>query len=182
MAGNIVWVDCEMTGLDHINDCIIEVCCLITDGDLNIIDEEGYESVIHQPREVMENMNEWCVEHHGKSGLTEKVLNSTKTLSTVSSELLSYIKEYVPEARTGLLAGNTIHQDRLFLVREMPEVIEYLHYRQIDVSTIKEIGKRHNPDLMKKLPGKKMAHTARADILESIAELKWYTENYFVKP
>ncbi|CDO56863.1 hypothetical protein DV495_000982 [Geotrichum candidum] len=178
----LVWVDCEMTGLDSQKDNIIEICCLITDGNLDLIEPEGFEAVIHYPQERMDDMNEWCVQHHGDSGLTAKVVNSTNTLEDVEARLLEYIKKYVPKPRTGLLAGNSIHQDRIFMVREFPKVIEYLNYRQIDVSSFKEIAKRVNPRLLMGLPEKKYDHTARADIEESIKELKWYYENFFVLP
>lgn len=176
----IVWIDCEMTGLDVFNDHIIEICCIITDGDLNIIDE-GYESVIHYDKEVMDTMNEWCVEHHGDSGLTKKVIESEKTLETVERELLEYLERFTVKG-SAVLGGNTVHMDRAFMMREMPKALEHLHYRIIDVSSITEFGKRHNFNLIKKCPKKKEAHTARADILESIAQLKWYRDNYFVQP
>lgn len=123
-----------MTGLDSFNDHIIEICCILTDGNLNIIEEKGFEEIIHYPKEVMENMNEWCIKQHGKSGLTQKVLESTNTLEGVEERLLKYLREHIGRERRGILAGNSIHQDRLFMVREFPKVIEYLHYRQVDVS------------------------------------------------
>lgn len=171
-----------MTGLDSFNDHIIEICCILTDGNLNIIEEKGFEEIIHYPKEVMENMNEWCIKQHGKSGLTQKVLESTNTLEGVEERLLKYLREHIGRERRGILAGNSIHQDRLFMVREFPKVIEYLHYRQVDVSTIKEVGYRHNPKLMMKVPPKSMQHTAKADILESIAELKWFYDHYLIPP
>lgn len=174
----IVWVDCEMTGLDHVNDHIIEICCIITDGDLNIIDEAGYESVIHCDKKIMDAMNEWCIDHHGSSGLTQKVLDSTKTTGQVEEELLAYLRKYIPAERKGVLAGNSVHMDRVFMMREFPKVIDHLFYRIIDVSTIMEVSFRHNPDLASVFPRKKGAHTARADILESIAQLKWYQDHY----
>lgn len=178
----LVWVDCEMTGLDSQTDNIIEICCLITDGNLDLIEPEGFEAVIHYPQERMDKMNEWCVQHHGDSGLTAKVIDSTNTLENVESRLLDYIKKHVPKPRTGLLAGNSIHQDRIFMVREFPKVIEYLNYRQIDVSSFKEVAKRVNPRLLMGLPEKKYNHTARADIEESIKELKWYYNNFLIRP
>ncbi|KAH3903041.1 related to Oligoribonuclease, mitochondrial [Saccharomycodes ludwigii] len=174
----IVWIDCEMTGLNHIDDHIIEICCIITDGNLNVVDPKGYESVIHYSKEILDNMNEWCVEHHGSSGLTEKVLTSDKTREQVEDELLSYIKSYIPDERKAVLAGNSIHMDRLFMLKEFPKVIEHLFYRLIDVSTIMEVCYRHNPELQYVAPRKVTAHTARSDILESIAQLKWYEEHY----
>lgn len=117
-----------------------------------------------------------------KSGLTEKVLKSTNTLASVEESFLAYLEKHVGKKGAGVLAGNSVHQDRYFMLREFPKVIDYLHYRQIDVSSIKEVGKRHNPRLMMDLPLKKQTHTARSDIEESIAELKWYYQNYLVEP
>lgn len=174
----LVWIDCEMTGLNVYEDHIIEICCIITDGHMNIIDSEGYESTIYYPKEVLDNMNEWCVDQHGKSGLTAKVLENTdRTLEKVQDELLEYIKRFV-EPNKGIMAGNSIHMDKFFMNREFPRVIDYLHYRLIDVSTIMEIGHRHNPELMKLFPKKDGNHTAKSDILESIAQLKWYKKHY----
>lgn len=197
-----------MTGLDVFNDHIIEICCIITDGNLRVVDQEGYESVIHYDKLTMDSMNDWCIEHHGdvswifflfqsttmalnklnlltiaflKSGLTQKVLDSSKTLAQVEQELLEYVSKYTNQ-RSAVLAGNSVHMDRAFMMREMPKVLEHLHYRIIDVSTLTEIGKRHNSELISKLPKKKEAHTARSDILESIAQLKWYQDNYLVQP
>lgn len=174
----IVWIDCEMTGLDHVNDHIIEICCLITDGDLNLVDEGGYESVIHCEKEKLDAMDSWCVEHHGSSGLTHKVLESTKTTQQVEQELLAYLQKYIPEPRQGVLAGNSVHMDRVFMMREFPKVINHLFYRIIDVSTIMEVSFRHNAELASVFPRKKSAHTARSDILESIQQLKWYQDHY----
>lgn len=178
----IVWIDCEMTGLDHQRDHIIEICCVITDGHLNIVDKQSegncYESVIHYGREVMDNMNEWCIEHHGASGLTYKVLQSEKTREQVEEELLAYIKQFIPDKNVGVLAGNSIHMDRLFMLREFPKVIDHLFYRLIDVSSISEVCRRFNPDLANVFPRKAVAHTARSDILESIAQLQWYVDHY----
>ncbi|GME90323.1 unnamed protein product [Ambrosiozyma monospora] len=166
-----------MTGLDHINDHIIEICCIVTDKDLNILDKQGYESVIHYSKERMDQMDEWCTSHHGASGLTEKVINSEKTLAQVEDELLAYISKFVTE-KIGILAGNSIHMDRLFMVREMPKVVDFLTHRLIDVSTIMEVSKRHNPLIHGLLPPKVGAHTAKMDIIESINQLKFYRDNY----
>lgn len=171
-----------MTGLDIAKDHIIEICCIITDGNLNIIDQEGYESTVHVPKKVLDNMNEWCVNQHGKSGLTAKVLaNPLQTLAKVQLELLEYIKLYVPQPRVAILAGNSIHMDKFFMMKEFPQVIEHLHYRLVDVSSIMEVGFRHNPALMKLFPKKQGNHTAKSDILESINQLKWYRSNYLRK-
>lgn len=175
----LVWIDCEMTGLNVYEDNIIEICCIITDGHLNVIDEQGYESTVYVDKRVLDGMNEWCVNQHGSSGLTSKVLaNQQQTLAKVQRELLEYIQSYIPDARTGVMAGNSIHMDKFFMMREFPQVIEHLHYRLVDVSSIMEVGRRHNPKLMDLCPRKQGRHTARADILESINQLKWYKENY----
>ncbi|CAN3376733.1 hypothetical protein DIURU_001517 [Diutina rugosa] len=175
----IVWIDCEMTGLDVYNDHIIEICCLITDGNLDLLDEKGYESTVYYPKSVLDSMNEWCVKQHGQSGLTQKILDHPdQTLEKVNSELLEYVKTYVPEPRTAVMAGNSIHMDKFFMMREFKPVVDHLHYRLIDVSSISEFGKRHNPELMKCTPRKRTLHTARSDIIESINQLKWYRENY----
>lgn len=179
----LVWIDCEMTGLDVQKDNIIEICCIITDGHLNIIDEKGYESTVYVSKQVLNLMNPWCVNQHGKSGLTAKVLaNPQQTLEKVQVELLEYIQLYIPEARTSLMAGNSIHMDKFFMMREFPKVIEHLHYRLVDVSSIMEVGYRHNPDLMRRYPKKQGNHTARSDIIESIQQLKWYRDNYLRGP
>ncbi|CAI4047361.1 hypothetical protein SUVZ_12G1130 [Saccharomyces uvarum] len=184
----LVWIDCEMTGLDHVNDRIIEICCIITDGHLTPVQgpdgqaESHYESVVHYGPEVMGKMNQWCVEHHGNSGLTAKVLASDKTLAQVEEELLAYIQRYIPDKNIGVLAGNSVHMDRLFMVREFPKVIDHLFYRIVDVSSIMEVARRHNPALQARNPKKEAAHTAYSDIKESIAQLQWYMDNYLKPP
>lgn len=175
----LVWIDCEMTGLDIKNDNIIEICCIITDGNLKIIDETGYESTVYVTKEKLDSMNEWCVNQHGKSGLTAKILaNPDRTLDKVQVELLDYIKSHIDEPNKALLAGNSVHMDKFFMMKEFPKVIDYLHYRLIDVSSIMEVGWRHNPELMKLFPKKVGTHTAKSDILESINQLKWYWDHY----
>lgn len=181
MGDIIVWIDCEMTGLNVFEDTIIEICCIITDDKLNILDRKGFESVIHKPKSIMDNMNEWCIEHHGKSGLTKKVLESDETecsLKNVQKGLLDYIKKYCPYKRYAIMAGNTIYMDRFFMTREFPEVIDHLHYRVIDVSSFDETCRRLSPVVARFQPKKTHAHTARSDILESIKQLKWFNENY----
>lgn len=177
----IVWIDCEMTGLDHHNDVIIEICCLITDKNLNVIDERGYESVIHASKERMDAMNEWCVLHHGQSGLTEKVIKSNKTREQVEEELLAYLDKYMNKG-VGILAGNSVHMDRLFMLKDLPRVVDHLTYRIIDVSSVMEIAKRFNPTVANGRPRKKAAHTAREDILESIQDLVYYRGVYLKSP
>lgn len=178
----LVWVDCEMTGLDHTKDRIIEICCIITDGDLKVVEDNCYESVIHYDNTVMDSMNEWCIDHHGASGLTKKVLESDKTREQVEQELLDFIKKYVPKPRVGLLAGNSVHMDRLFMLREFPKVVEHLFYRLVDVSSIMEVCSRHNPSLARVAPRKQQSHTAKSDILESIEQLRWYRSHYLKSP
>lgn len=178
----LVWIDCEMTGLDHTQDSIIEICCIVTDGHLRIVDDNCFESVVHCDKDIMDKMNPWCIEHHGASGLTEKVLASIKTKEEVESELLRHIKKYVPERRVGVLAGNSVHMDRLFMLKDFPKVLQHLHYRVVDVSTIMEVSFRHNPELAAQQPKKLQAHTAKQDILESIQQLQWYMDHYFKPP
>ena len=177
MHDPLVWIDCEMTGLDQKKDVIMEICCLITNGNLEVIDKTGYESVVHCPKSVLDSMDPWCVRHHGASGLTKRCLESPKTMEQVESELLEYLKRHV-RPQKGILAGNCIHQDRNFLAKDMPLVHDYLHYRIVDVSSIKEVMKRHNPRMIKQMPYKQIRHTARSDVEESIWELNWYYKNY----
>ena len=171
-----------MTGLDPDNETIMSLACFITDGNLDLLDENGYEAVIHHSKEDLDRMGEWCTKHHGQSGLTEACINSTTTAQQAADGLLQYIKKYVPSARTGLLAGNSVHADKSFLVKAPYDVVtNYLHYRILDVSSIKEAGRRWaSPDIMKKVPKKRMLHEARADILESIEEAKFYRQAFFL--
>lgn len=174
----VVWIDCEMTGLNVLEDHIIEICCIITDGNFNIIDPKGFEATVYYPKDTLDAMNEWCVNQHGKSGLTAKILdNPSSTLQIVETNLLEYIKRYV-EPNKAVLAGNSVYMDKIFMMREFPKVVDYLHYRLIDVSSFMEVGYRHNSELMKAFPRKKGNHTAKSDILESIGQLKWYIKHY----
>ncbi|NWF36334.1 oligoribonuclease [Mariprofundus sp. KV] len=172
---NLVWMDLEMSGLDPDRETILEIATIITDGELNII-AEGPSIVIHQPDEVLDNMDEWCTQHHAQSGLTAKVRNSTISMRKAETQTLNFIKKYVPE-RCSPLCGNSIHQDRRFLVRYMRELEGYVHYRNIDVSTIKELGRRWYPKV--RTPLKDAEHLALADVRESIKELAFYRNNYF---
>jgi oligoribonuclease len=172
-----------MTGLDTSKDTIMSLAAFVTDADLNLLDEAGYEAIIHHEKEQLDLMGEWCTQHHGDSGLTQACLDSSTTAEEAAEGLLEYIKKFVPERRTGLLAGNSVHADRSFLVQEpYKAVINHLHYRIFDVSSIKEAARRWAPkDTLKKIPKKKMLHEARADILESIEEAKYYRETFFIK-
>lgn len=171
----LVWMDLEMTGLDPSRDRVLEIATVITDTELNVI-EKGPELVIHQEMSIMEMMNDWCREHHGISGLTEKVLRSEISEQKAEHETLAFLKKHV-EKEQAPLCGNSIHQDRAFLAQHMPELHEHLHYRNIDVSSIKELTFRWYPDLPKFKKANK--HTALEDILESIAELKYYKDTVF---
>ncbi|KAJ1965979.1 rna exonuclease [Dipsacomyces acuminosporus] len=179
MSAPLVWIDCEMTGLDYDKDTIIEIACVITDGNLNIL-EKGDDIVIHHPKQTMDAMNDWCKEHHGKSGLTQSVLASKVTMAEAEDRVLGLVKKHCSKPRTAILAGNSVHADRAFLVRQMPRLIEHLHYRIIDVSSVKELARRWNPQVYKAGPAKAEAHRALDDILESISELQYYKSHMFV--
>ncbi|KAL5407894.1 hypothetical protein PMIN06_007042 [Paraphaeosphaeria minitans] len=172
-----------MTGLDSDNDTIMSLACFVTDRDLNIFDKDGYEAVIQHNKEDLDCMGEWCTKHHGDSGLTEACINSTTTAEQAAQGLLQYIKKYVPSTGTALLAGNSVHADKSFLVKQPYNIVtDYLHYRILDVSSIKEAARRWAPpEVLKKAPKKKMLHEARADILESIEEAKFYRAAFFIK-
>jgi oligoribonuclease len=173
----IVWIDLEMTGLDLATDVILEIATIITDNNLAII-ARGPSLVIHQPDAVLENMNSWCKEHHGKSGLTEAVKQSKMSLQEAEAQTLEFIKSYCKQA-TAPLAGNSVYQDRAFLVRYMPTLIDYLHYRIIDVSTVKELARRWYPNDPLVNFKKQETHRALTDIEESIKELDHYRQNFF---
>ncbi|KAI6837081.1 ribonuclease H-like protein [Hortaea werneckii] len=178
----LVWIDCEMTGLDLSKDTIMSLACFITDAQLNLLDETGYECVLQHSQEQLDAMGEWCQSHHGASGLTQACLNSTTTAETAATELLEYIQKFIPDRKQGLLAGNTVHADKAFLVKEpWRKVIRHLHHRILDVSAIKEAARRWAPDdALKKSPQKKGKHEAKADILESIEEARYYRRVFFL--
>ena len=179
MNDRLVWIDCEMTGLDLKKDALIEIAALVTDSDLNILGE-GVDIVIHADEEALAGMPEVVVAMHAASGLTEEVRRSTVTLREAEERVLAYIREFVPEPRTAPLAGNSIGTDRGYLTRDMPELDAHLHYRMIDVSSIKELCRRWYPRIYFAQPAKGMAHRALADIKESIRELAYYRETAFV--
>lgn len=172
---NLVWLDMEMTGLLPDTDKIIEVAMIITDKDLNTIATSPV-YVIHQSDEALNGMDAWNTSTHTRTGLIEKVKNSTFTEEQVEAELLAFLAQYVPE-KTSPMCGNTIHQDRRFMARTMPKLEAYFHYRNLDVSTLKELARRWKPELLKGLT-KKGAHQALDDIIESIEELKYYREHF----
>ncbi|XP_023260394.1 oligoribonuclease, mitochondrial [Seriola lalandi dorsalis] len=177
MSQRMVWVDLEMTGLDIEKDQIIEMACIITDSDLNIL-AQGPNLIINQPDELLEGMSDWCKEHHGKSGLTQAVRDSKITLEQAEYEFLSFVRQHTPPGQCPL-AGNSVHADKRFLDKHMPQFMYHLHYRIIDVSTVKEICRRWFPEEYKMVPHKKASHRALDDIWESIKELQYYRANVF---
>ncbi|MTD13405.1 oligoribonuclease [Nakamurella sp. YIM 132087] len=179
MTDRLVWIDCEMTGLDLGNDALIEIAALVTDGNLNILGE-GVDVVVHASDEKLAAMPPVVEEMHAKSGLTEEVRASAVTLQEAEQLVLAYVKQHVPDARSAPLAGNSIGTDRGFISRDMPELDGYLHYRMIDVSSIKELTRRWYPKVYFSQPAKGMAHRALADIKESIRELAYYRGTVFV--
>uniref|UniRef100_A0A0A1X7D4 Probable oligoribonuclease n=1 Tax=Zeugodacus cucurbitae TaxID=28588 RepID=A0A0A1X7D4_ZEUCU len=173
----IVWMDLEMTGLNSISDKIIEVACLITDKDLNIL-TEGLSFAVNHPKEVFEQMNEWCIKQHNESGLVQRCLESDITHDRAETLLLDYLQKHVPKGKCPL-AGNSIYMDRLFLRHHMSSVDDYLHYRVIDISSIKELCRRWRSDLMQSAPEKRLMHRSLEDLQDSIEELKYYRDNFF---
>jgi len=176
-----VWIDCEMTGLDLSKDKLIEIAALVTDSELNILGE-GVDIVIHADDDALANMPAVVTDMHAKSGLTDEVRASTVTLEEAEQRVLAYIKEHVPVAGTVPLAGNSIGTDRGFISRDMAALDTYLHYRMIDVSSIKELSRRWYPRIYYGQPAKGLAHRALADIKESIKELQYYRRTAFVAP
>ncbi|XP_056644446.1 oligoribonuclease [Diorhabda sublineata] len=177
-VNRIVWLDMEMTGLNHENDKIMEIACLVTDADLNTV-AEGPDIIIHHTKETLDKMNDWCVKHHNKTGLVEACLNSKTDIKQAEDELLEFVQEHTIE-KMSPIAGNSVYMDRIFLIKYMPKLNNYLHYRIIDVSTIKELCRRWNPSVFKQAPNKKFDHRALSDIRESVEELKFY-KNHFLK-
>ncbi len=173
---NLIWIDLEMTGLDSDKDRIIEIATLVTDSQLNIL-AEGPVMAIHQTAASMQGMDDWNTKQHGKSGLTERVKNSDITEQQAEQKTLEFLSKYVDKGKSPM-CGNSICQDRRFLYRSMPELEAYFHYRHLDVSTLKELARRWSPDVYKNFD-KKGAHLAMDDILDSIAELKYYREKLF---
>ncbi|MFI7586781.1 oligoribonuclease [Spongisporangium articulatum] len=174
----IVWIDCEMTGLDLERDALVEVAVLITDSQLNVLDD-GLDVIIKPPQEAVDQMVDVVREMHTTSGLLEE-LNGGTTMAEAEAAVLAYVKKHVPDARKAPLAGNSVGTDRGFLARDMPELENHLHYRIVDVSSIKELARRWYPRVYFASPAKTGGHRALADIRESIEELKYYREALFV--
>lgn len=171
---NLIWIDLEMTGLDTDNDRIIEMATIVTDAQLNIL-AEGPVLAIHQPDEVLAGMDEWNTRQHGKSGLVQRVRESRIDEAEGEAQTLAFLKQWVP-AKTSPMCGNTVCQDRRFLYRSMPGLEAYFHYRNIDVSSLKELARRWAPEIAKGHV-KGDVHLALADIRDSIAELRYYREH-----
>lgn len=174
---NLIWIDLEMSGLKPETDHILEIATLVTDKDLTII-AEGPSLVVHQPEPVLAAMDEWCTTHHGQSGLTQKVRDSQISVAQAENETLAFVREWVEEGASPL-CGNSIWQDRRFLIKYMPQLDAFCHYRNIDVSTLKELARRWQPRVLEGFQ-KKGSHRALDDIIESIDELKHY-RTHFIK-
>ncbi|MGW4942400.1 oligoribonuclease [Actinoplanes sp. NPDC004185] len=179
MADLLVWIDCEMTGLDLGKDALIEVAALVTGPDLDVLGD-GIDLVIHADDAALDAMPEVVRDMHAKSGLTDEVRRSTVTMAEAEEAVLAYIKQFVPNPRSAPLCGNSIATDRGFLSRDMPALDDFLHYRMIDVSSIKELARRWYPRVYFGQPQKGLAHRALADIRESIRELEYYRRTVFV--
>ncbi len=173
---NLIWIDLEMTGLSPADDVIIEIATIVTDSDLNIL-AEGPVRAIHQSDERLDGMDEWNTNQHGKSGLTERVRNSEITTEQAEAETIEFLQQWVPAGKSPM-AGNSICQDRRFLANYMPALEEYFHYRNLDVSSVKELAKRWQPEVLKGVK-KSGAHLAMDDIKDSIEELKHYRATFF---
>jgi oligoribonuclease len=178
-ASKLVWIDCEMTGLDLARDALIEVAAIVTDAELTPLDD-GIEVVIHTADDLLDTMVPVVRDMHASSGLTELVRASTVTLGEAEKLVLDYVKSHVPEPKSAPLCGNSIGTDRGFVARDMPALDEYLHYRMVDVSSIKELAKRWYPRVYQSQPEKGLRHRALDDIRESITELAYYRATVFV--
>ncbi len=174
----LVWVDLEMTGLDPERDVIVELAAIVTDGDLRVI-EEGPALVVSAPPAVLDGMDPYVRDMHTRSGLLDEIRASQLSLEDAERELLAFVQRHIPEPRTAPLAGNSVHADRLFMRRYLRRLDAHLHYRIVDVSTVKELARRWYPHVFSGAPTKAEAHRALADIRESIAELTWYRQQLF---
>lgn len=170
----LVWIDLEMTGLDVDRDVIVEIAVLVTDADLNLLDDDGLDLVVHAPGEALDAMNDVVKKMHTKSGLLPAIRSSRVTVPEAITDALVYVKKFVPTPRSAPLCGNTIGMDRRFLARYGAELDDYLHYRSIDVSSLKELCRRWYPEVYRRRPGKRETHRALDDIRESIEELRYY--------
>src|SRR5215203_3083107 len=171
-------MDLEMTGLEPAKDVIVEIATIVTDDELTII-AEGPDLVVHQPDDVLARMDPFVVEMHTRSGLLESIKSSTISLEDAGAQTLEFIKQHAPEPVTVPLCGNSIGTDRRFLAAYLPDIENYLHYRSVDVSTLKELALRWAPQVVDTAPKKESTHRALDDIRESVAELRWYREHLF---
>ncbi|GAA5898980.1 hypothetical protein JCM6882_004584 [Rhodosporidiobolus microsporus] len=190
-AENLVWIDCEMTGLNpylppsdlkpgeaFLPDRILEIACIVTDKDLNPLDD-GVEFIVKTEKEVLDKMNDWCVKQHGKTGLTQACLASSFSMHEVDELVTAYVTKWFPPSTPMLLAGNSVHADRAFINKDLPKLASKLHYRILDVSSIKEIGRRWYPSLGWQSKKDEAEHRALSDIKASIAELRYYRQHLF---
>lgn len=175
-ADHLIWVDLEMTGLEPDHDTIIEIATIVTDSDLNVI-AEGPVFAIHQSAETMAGMDEWNTNQHGGSGLTQRVLESDVSMEQAEAETIAWLEQYVPAGKSPM-CGNSIGQDRRFMVKYMPKLEAFFHYRNLDVSSVKELARRWRPDVLAGVK-KNGSHLALDDIRDSIAELQHYRETFF---
>ena len=175
----LVWIDCEMTGLEPERHVIVEIAALVTDANLNVLGE-GVDIVVHASETELAQMDDFVTKMHAKSGLDQEIRASKTNVADAEQAVLDYIHQWVPEPRTAPLAGNSIASDRKFIHRYMPELDQHLHYRMIDVSSFKELARRWYPQVLKGAPEKGLAHRALADIKESIRELDYYRRAAFV--
>jgi oligoribonuclease len=179
MNDRLVWIDCEMTGLDVENDVLIEIAALVTDGELKVLGE-GVDVVIHASDAALDGMQDVVREMHAKSGLTEAVRQAPASVADAEQQVLDYLRKWVPDPRSAPLAGNSVSTDRTFIARYMPLLDAHLHYRIVDVSSIKELCRRWYPRVYYGQPAKGLSHRALADINESIRELAYYRRTVFV--
>lgn len=178
-SNNLIWIDLEMTGLDTLNDVIIEIATIVTDANLNVL-AEGPVMAIHQSDDVLSKMDDWNTKQHSQSGLTERVKNSTITETEAEQATIEFLRQYVP-ANSSPMCGNSICQDRRFLARCMPQLEAYFHYRNLDVSSLKELARRWSPEVYKGFD-KRGTHLALDDIRDSIRELDYYREHLIKLP
>lgn len=176
-SGRLIWIDCEMTGLDIRKHTLVEIACIVTDGNLEIV-AEGPDLVISQPQNVLKRMSSWCVSTFSKNGLLEKIQSSNISMEDAENQVLSFVEQHTNKGECPL-AGNSVNFDRRFIEQYMPKLAKHFHYRTVDVSSVKEIARRWYPEAFARLPEKKSAHRALDDIRESIDELKWYRRNIF---
>ncbi|GAA6007554.1 Rex2p [Rhodotorula paludigena] len=190
-ADNLVWIDCEMTGLnpylppkdlkqgeDFLPDRILEIACIVTNKDLEPLDD-GVEFIVKTEKDVLDRMNEWCIKQHGKTGLTQACLDATHSMEQVDALVAAYVAKHFPTNAPALLAGNSVHADRAFINKDLPQLASKLHYRILDVSSIKELGRRWYPQLGWQSKKDEAEHRALADIKASINELRYYRQHLF---